>query len=261
MKTILNNWKGYVKEMSQRGFDYEEEIISILNSVGMAGNIKSGAGASAAAADADININGEIYKIEVKLNNKAQMGGTSIRYYPMADDVNQKFSIVSTAVDEDTVELIEQALGDKVDDLNNLLSFLGAKHFPLKVEVDRWLEARQAGLLRPLNVKIKRTSKFIVDHYSKKGIDYIQIGGSGLFYLKNNPANLPIPQLEGEINVEIRPGRSGSKTRKDGVKIAAAGIRVQARLQFDGKSPYSLDNPEQIRQMIIQAANQTIEPA
>jgi hypothetical protein len=235
---------------SQRGFDYEEEVISVLNSVGLAGNITSGAGASATAADADMNIDGNIQKIEVKLDSNAQMGGTSLRYNPLTDDPTERFVIVSDTVDPDTVSLMEEALTPLIPRLNDFLEFVGATKFPATVTQDKWVEAKELGLLRPLNVKIKRTTNFIINHYRKKGINYIQIGGSGLFYLADNPANIPIPQLDGEINIELRPGRSGSKTRKDGTKVVGFGLRVQGRLRFKGKSPFTLDDPESIREMI-----------
>jgi len=235
---------------SQRGFAYEEEVIAVLNSAGLAGNITSGAGASAAAADADMNIGGNIQKIEVKLDGNAQMGGTSLRYNPLTDDATERFVIVSDTVDPDTVSLMEEALTPLIPRLNDFLEFVGATKFPATVTRDKWVEAKQLGLLRPLNVKIKRTTNFIINHYRKKGVNYIQIGGSGLFYLADNPANLPIPQLDGEINIELRPGRSGSKTRKDGTKVVGGGLRVQGRLRFKGKSPFTLDDPESIREMM-----------
>jgi len=134
--------------------------------------------------------------------------------------------------------------------LSNLLSAIEAKKIPATVEVGKWVAAKKNGLLKPLNVKIKRSTQFIINHYKKKGVNYIQIGGAGLFYLADNPANLPVPRLDGEINIELRPGRSGSKMRKDGTKVAGVGLRVQGRLQFDGTSPYTLDDPESIRDML-----------
>lgn len=244
-------------ETGARGYAYEEAVISVINSLGMTGNITSGAGASAAAADADIKIDDDIYNIEVKLDGKAQMGGTSLRYFPEGVTVDvdgnpeqKKFVIVSDAVDPDSVALMEEALTPLEPALKEFMQAIGASKMPATVLKDSWEQAKVAGLLKPLNVKIKRTTSFIINHYKKKGIDYIQIGGAGLFYLANNPANLPIPQLDGEINIELRPGRSGSKTRKDGTKVVGGLIRVQGRLQFKGQSPYTLDDPESIKAML-----------
>jgi hypothetical protein len=264
-KLILENWNKFVDEekieesSNQRGFEYEDEVIAVLNSEGVSGDIKSGAGASAAAADADIKINDQIYKIEVKLDKGAQMGGTSLRYYPERTEDGKYFSIVSKSVEEDTIEMMEESLTPIIPDLDVFLEFVGVSKLPATIERDKWAEAVSLGLLKPLNVKIERTTRFITNHYKKKGIDYIQIGGAGLFHLAENPANLPVPKLEGNINIELRPGRSGSKTRKDGTKVVGAGIRVQGRLKFKGTSPYTLDDPKSVREMLA-AIEQPVTP-
>lgn len=264
MKVIMESWRKYldeeqIDEKGTGGYQYEEAVISVLKSVGVTGNITAGAGASAAAADADIKIGDKIYNIEVKMDGKAQMGGTSLRYFPdgvVIDDPAdpnakpQKFVIVSKSVEDDTVEMMEAALAPLEQDLNNFLAAIGAAKLPATVEKERWVQAVADGLLKPLNVKVKRTTKFIINHYAKKGVDYIQIGGAGLFYLANNPANLPIPQLDGEINIELRPGRSGTKKRKDGTPVVGGLLRVQGRLQFKGQSPYTLDDPESVMAML-----------
>ncbi len=83
----MESWRGYLDEdnldeTGAGGYEYEEMVIAALRQAGVVGNITSGAGASAAAADADIKIGGKVYNIEVKMDGKAQMGGTSLRYFP-----------------------------------------------------------------------------------------------------------------------------------------------------------------------------------
>ena len=97
---------------------------------------------------------------------------------------------------------------------------------------------------------MQQDAEFICEHYRKKGINYIQIGGAGLFHMGENPANLPIPKLEGAINLEVRAGRSGSRKGKDGIERVSGGLRVQGRLQFDGKSNYTLESVESIKEMM-----------
>ena len=270
MKKLMENWRNFMKEQSQieetgaGGYQYEEYVINALKAAGAVGNITSGAGASAAAADADIRVNGKVYNIEVKMDGKAQMGGTSLKYVPdgiPSDDPQQpdkvtKFVLVSkAAIEDDTLTMMEEALLPLEEHIRDLIQALEVKTIPASVRVDKWVAARDAGLLKPLNVKIKRTTRFIINHYAKKGVDYIQIGGSGLFYLGNNPANLPIPQLDGDINIEIRPARGGSTLRKDGTRTASCGFRVQGRLQFKGQSPYTLDDPESIAEMLKETSS------
>jgi hypothetical protein len=114
-------------------------------------------------------------------------------------------------------------------------------------------------------------TSFILQHYKSKGVDYIQIGGKGLYYLSANPAGLPVPQLGNTgLVIEMRPGKSGSKKVIDpetGEKVrertpsdtgqgsfikASAPLRTSARLDGAGlaQSPYTLDDPESILAMM-----------
>ena len=221
---------------NELGFAYENEVIEALKIAGIAGNITEGAGASATGADADFVVGGKRYLLEVKKDADAQMGGTSVRYD------NGEFEIVSESVDKSTTALIVSALSSKVVHIERLLAAIGGHKFPTTCDKHTWTVAKEKGLLKPINTKIKKNAQFIIDHYKDKGIDYIQIGGSGLFYLDKNPANLPIPKLQGEIDIELRAGRSGSTLNAAGVRRVSGLLRAQARLKFKGKSPVSLDN-------------------
>ena len=221
---------------NELGFAYENEVIEALKIAGIAGNITEGAGASATGADADFVVGGKRYLLEVKKDADAQMGGTSVRYN------NGEFEIVSESVDKSTTALIVSALSSKVVHIERLLAAIGGRKFPTTCDKHTWTVAKEKGLLKPINTKIKKNAQFIIDHYKDKGIDYIQIGGSGLFYLDKNPANLPIPKLQGEIDIELRAGRSGSTLNAAGVRRVSGLLRAQARLKFKGKSPVSLDN-------------------
>tara|TARA_A200000159_G_scaffold86781_1_gene80355 strand:- start:58 stop:774 length:717 start_codon:yes stop_codon:yes gene_type:complete len=226
------------------GFEYENTVIAALVESGYCGEIKTGAGASAADADADMFLGNARYLIEVKKDMGAQMGGTSVRY------VDGQFTVASDAVDTDTQQMIVEALSPKVEAIEHFLCEIGATQFPTSCTKHQWDNAKVRGLLKPINAKIRKDASFIIDHYQKKGINYIQIGGAGLFYLGENPADLPIPQLEGEIDIELRAGRSGSKVNANGIAMVGGGLRAQGRLKFKGESPYSLDDPRSIKQMV-----------
>ena len=152
--------------------------------------------------------------------------------------------------EEETYQLIRSALEPKKDAIEDLLRGLNATSFPSSCKKETWNAARSSGLLKPVNTKVRRDTSFLVDHYSKKGVDYIQIGGAGLFYLKDNPAGLPVPQLKGEIDIELRAGRSGSRLNADGVSYVGASLRAQGRLKFEGSSPYTLDSKQSIIKML-----------
>lgn len=229
--------------INEEGFAYENVVIDALKFAGIAGNILEGAGASPTGADADFVVDGETYLLEVKKDAVAQMGGTSVRY------IDGEFEVVSDTVDPGTSGLIVAALAQKRGAIEDLLAAIGGEKFPTTCDKYTWTVAKNKGLLKPINTKIKETTDFIVEHYKKKGIDYIQIGGAGLFYLDKNPAKLPIPKLEGEIDIELRPARSGSVLNGAGVRRVSGSLRAQGRLKFTGHSPITLDSPASIHKI------------
>jgi len=225
------------------GFEFEQQVIDTLIAAGVCGTITEGAGASTVDADADMMVNGVRHLIEVKKDAFAQMGGTSLKF-------DSDFEVVGKGVRQETVGAICAEMNKKRREIKTLLDFIGADSFPASCEKKVWDEAKEKGLLVPVNTIVKRDAQFICDHYKKKGIHYIQIGGAGLFHMGENPANLPIPKLEGVINLEVRAGRSGSRKDKDGIERVSGGLRVQGRLQFDCKSDYTLESVESIKKML-----------
>ena len=229
----------------QAGFDYEQSVVDTLIAEGVAGNISGSAGSSNVDADADFKLGGRLYNVEVKLNRTAQMGGSSVSFK------GGIFSLVGD-IDSNTETLLLGAMESKRKEIKKFLRFVSrekgvANKLPMTCSKEIWTEAQKKGLL--VNTQIPLSTDFICEHYAKKNVSYIQIGGSGLFFLKDNPANLPVPKLEGSINVEIRTGRSGSKKRADGSKYVAGGLRVQARLKTKCVSDYSLDNASHIQRL------------
>lgn len=235
------------------GFAYEALVLKAIKRAGVTGNITKGAGADASRPDADIKIGRNIYAVEVKLDRNAQMGGTSIRW----TYGKRAFEFVQ-ALDPLVEEMIVDALRPVVKDLKAFVDYVKKQPgnreitgFPMAVTKTSWEKAQKNGWLAPLNTRIDHDASFVVDHYNKKGIFYVQIGGAGLFYMGSNPANLPIPALSGDISIEVRASRGGSTLRKsDGREVGGGNIRVQARLKTRGQSPYTLDDPESIKQML-----------
>ena len=233
------------------GFAYETTVIQAIKQAGISGNITKGAGASRVGADANISINNKVYDIEVKLNRNAQMGGSSVRFGKKGIELVKPMA-------KTTSDMIITAVSSKTKDLNQLIAYLTKQRpatingrvdgLPLACTTEAWTKARTKGLL--VNSIIKYTTDFIAKHYAEKGIYYIQLGGAGLFYMSSNPANLPIPKLKGEIDIEIRSARSGSKMLTTGHSVVGGGIRVQARLKTKGISPYSADDPKSLSAMI-----------
>lgn len=201
--------------------------------------------------DADLRLTVENQPVAIELKKSgAQMGETSFRFDPWTG-----FEPVDDALDSDFIELIEEnALYPLRESLLDLLTFFqkcgpGDFHaevmkIPFRVTKAAWLAAKAAGFLTPINKIVPFNTKLINDHYNNKGDGcfYIQIEDRGLFYMGQNPLNLPIPPLEGTINAEIRLKRAGSKINKSiGEKVASATLIAAGRLTCNLKSPYSLE--------------------
>lgn len=256
---MSNLLKEYVKSVlaeksGEGGAEYESKVFNAIKQAGASGKMKHTAGFDANLPDADITINGVVYNVEVKMDGNAQMGGGSIG---MKDG-----EFFAAGRDIDAMEPIAQSLNsspdasDLIKAIEKFCAFLNRKGrgigkpvdgFPMSgFSTQAWEDAVSAGLLVPINRKLESSVEFIAEHYASKGTSYIQIGGQGLFSLLNNPADLPVPKLSGKVVLEVRAARAGSGGRP----TASAGIRVQPRLKIDSDSPYTLDEPESIKQLL-----------
>lgn len=233
---------------------YESSIIKSLKAAGVQGYMKRAACDDSSRPDADIRVNGEVYYIEVKSHDKAQMGGGSIGYslrdkkfYPVGQNRDLSGMIVDVLNDMNDTSLQKG--------LSTLLKHLSQANEKRFVDVpvsgfspESWDEIRDFGLLQAINRTFESDISVIAQHYARKQTYYIQIGGAGFFRLgEENPANLPVPVLNGRVKLELRLAKAGERA---GVSTAAAGLRVQARLYARNSSPYTLEDPDSIKQMM-----------
>lgn len=239
------------------GVEYENKVLAVVKrDIKKIPKMKLKEGSSTAAfaatePDLVLLYDGVQINIEIKQDNKAQMGGGSYNY----DMKSKSFSLsAKTKIDATIDKKLTEELENRSSDLDKLLKYAkkndskklaeNVSGLPLKATKSVWEDMTKEKLLVPLNAKIDVPYKFLHDHYAKKNCYYIQIGGAGLFYLKKNPLNLPIPQLKIPMTIELRMGRAGSKMDKTlGVEVASGNIRAQGRLDSKSKlkSPYSLD--------------------
>jgi hypothetical protein len=245
--------------MINEGLLYEQHVTNTLQNftsplVHMSNNTLPSF--SAHGNDIDLFIRGKPCAIEVKKDFYSQMGGTSIKYDKKTQSVQLSKQIPS--VDENILLSEFYNIQPRVDQFLNFVSkdaFFKDYKFPLRITLDTWNNAKKNGYLKFLNVKVERPIDFIHKIYENKGIYYIQIGGSGLFYLADNPFNLPIPQLTGKISVELRLGRSGKTSvgvKGQHVNVVGASYRVQGRLKNKQQSPYTLDDPMSFQRLFSQ---------
>jgi len=255
------------------GEEYEKKVMVVLNR-----NIKKlpklkikelPAGFASNLPDLVLLYDDTEIRVEIKMDIDAQMGGGSYNY----DKKTGKFyASEKTVIDSGIHEMIMKTLKGKKTALDKLLLYAkknapkvlseSINGLPLTAPRELWDELRDEAFLRPLNGKIEVGVDFLHDHYAKKKCYYIQIGGYGLFYLKENPLNLPIPQLNTAMNLELRLGAAGSKMNQTlKIKVASGNMRVQGRLKKQGatKSPYSLENGDQFVKLFGSLTNADLE--
>jgi hypothetical protein len=249
------------KTLGQRGLDYELKIFAAIKKSSVdffsPGDKPAAGFSNVGAGDIEGKLHGKPFNIEVKLSADDQMGGGSFSY-----DLTSKEFKAAKKIDPADEALLLSAVKQKTKALDAYI--LAAKALPptkyhreingipIKVSKAGRDKLKAKGLLKDINTKVITDTSFIEKHYNKKGVYYIQIGGAGLFYLGKNPLKLPVPRLEGEIQVEIRLAYSGTKgTFPDGTETRTAGLRFQGRLRTKGKSPHSIDTVKGIEKLFL----------
>ena len=228
------------------------------------------AGYSSVGIDLELQVNGAPFNIEIKQNKDAQMGGTSIRYNPATDSAE---IVNRDTIDDEAEPYFLNAIQSKKDAILAFLDYMRKQEplelhskiperFPISgVTKKAWTNAVKDEYLNPLNETVKfNDTSLITKAYNLKQVYYIQVGGAGLFYLNENPYDLPVPKFEGQIQIEFRLGRSGSKPRKFGdstIETVGAGYRCQGRLKTHIKSNLSLDNSAEAFQILAYIDDQT----
>jgi len=255
-----------IESIGKKGLEYENKIHKALK----AANIKGldvggvpGAGYSnQGAGDLELKLNNKEFNVEVKLDSKAQMGGTSFKYdYETGEFTPNKdlpSEILNTIMD--VVKSKEKDIRAYIEAVNRLHMASSPKidhkadGIPIKVSVEARNTLKKEGYLKKINVAVPTGLDFLIKHYNNKGVYYINIGNHGLFYIGKNPLGLPVPPLKGKMQIEIRLAFAGSKlqfsTEPEPTPARTASIRAQARLlKFKEKSPYNLDDTKSIRKM------------
>ena len=203
--------------------------------------------------DMYMTINNKKIGFEIKMDKNAQMGGSSLKFDGKSWTLAEKGA---ANIEADTQELLIKAAEEKVKEYKKLINHLktyepkklhsGINQIPFRVTKPAWEQAVAAGMLKPTNAAVKFDTTFIHNWYAGKNCYYMQIGKLGLFYLKKNPLNLPIPQLKGEIEIALRLVRGGASMLKTGEfkgeNVSTVNLRAQGKLKLKGSSPYSLDN-------------------
>ena len=219
------------------GFLYEKKIFKIMHSIGLLPeDVKKTAGASSVDPDIVIQIKGQKINVEIKQDINAQSGGTSIKYKKGNDFVLVK------DLDCLSNEELNKHLSGHINSIDNLLSFFNKESIPFSTTKLKWNEAVEKDLIKKASTRIINSINFIEEHYTKKNVNYIHFGKHGLFYMKEDKIKLGVPRLNGDVILEVRPTRNGSKLNASGVRVCSGSLRIQARIKNVKKSHASLED-------------------
>jgi hypothetical protein len=127
-----------------------------------------------------------------------------------------------------------------------------------KIPKTAWMQAQKAGLQKATTTKETVSADVIAELYNKKQppVYYINIQGQGLFYMGENPLNLPVPKLEGTVDMVFRFKRSGTDANGN---ITPTLAFVPANIKVTGeKSNFNLDSPKSFEKLMQTPAVQDI---
>jgi len=258
----MKTFKQHIKEtVGQAGLDYELKVYNALNTANIKdfsiGDKPTAGFSNVGSGDIEASYLNKPLNIEIKASAKDQMGGGSFRY-----SYSTKTFEPAKEMDPEDLELLMSAAKEKSTDIDNYIEAArkiepieyhkNINGIPLKISIEGRSKLKTDGLHAKINRNIKTDTKFIIKHYNKKNVYYMQVGRAGLFYMGKNPFNFPIPELTGEIQVEMRLGFGGGKgsfPTDPSTPARSAGLRLQGRLLTKGKSPFSLDNLKDVQQL------------
>ncbi len=216
----------------EAGFIYETKIHKALKAKNLVPSGFTPAGSDANAPDAMFLSGGKDNKLEIKLDLKADYGQGSLTYNfktkqwglggaktASAQEMRDLLNAVGI------LKFVKQSWGSKGAPNKGQISSKSFTQDMVKSDYARFKDA-----FLPINTRA------LWNYYATKKTYYIQVGGYGLYYMKENPANLPIPQFNPNLRIRIRVKRGGS-TPMDNYRFTTA-LQVVTKPQ---KSSYDLD--------------------
>lgn len=164
-------------------------------------------GSDNTAPDGEFLYKGKPYKVEYKLDMKADFGQATLDH-----DLKKKKWVITGKNTPESKEIQELMRGAGVENLINSPKGWKQSGIPNKFRVKDKVTKAQAKEDYEYfgNKYVKIDSTAVNKYYAKKKTYYIQIGGFGLYYMDDNPADLDIPQFDPNLRVRMRLKAGGS---------------------------------------------------
>lgn len=191
----------------EQGFLYERKINKILKDSGLENKSFMPAGSDSNAPDAMLLYQGEEYKVEIKLDTKADFGQGSLAY----DAKTKKWVIAGSKTPSG------QAMRDFLMSIgaDRIVNKAWGKHGPPRKGTvpDQKISKKDVAFDYDhfTEEKIRVDSRAIEDYYNTKKTYYIQIGdGHGLYYMGKDIADIGCSEFKPDVILRIRLKRGGS---------------------------------------------------
>jgi len=190
----------------EQGFIYEKKINKILKDSGLEDKSFQPAGSDSNAPDGMILFQGDEYKLEIKLDTKADFGQGSLAY----DMKKKKWTIAGSKTPSGQAmrEFLEMIGADK------LVNRAWGKHGPPRKGTvpDERINKKDVAFdyAHFKDEKVRVDPKAIADYYNTKKTYYIQIGDHGLYYMGKDVAGIGCSEFKPDVALRIRLKRGGS---------------------------------------------------
>ena len=188
--------------------------------------------------------------IELKLNDKAQMGSFGIK---------RKNGVITFTQPDLLSKDLETKIKNKLEskEYKNALSEYNKRGQELGLKlVDGVLEGskdlfeilKKEKLLEKTNITIKTDAFIIEQFYNKKGVNYIDLNEKGIFFMGENKFQIEkIKQLNGEVDIRIR---FDVKKKQKGSEIYRPVQRAFFNLNGVKGSGLKISDPTQVKQVV-----------
>jgi hypothetical protein len=276
-----------------KGFAYENVIIRRLKELNIKGfEVSDQAGGNKVGIpDFAAKIFGNNFDVEVKLA-KAQYGDVGLTFRNSLIDFNNKVKSkdysfkerIRTELFKPSVKALaayRKRAGELGADLE-LYDRTGKLPTEIFLQLGEGLDAKGISKLKPkykylkekfpngikgegLQKAVTQKAEFditpIKEIYENKTppTNYIQLKDSGLFFMGKNPLGLPIPELTGNVDLNMRIFPSNN-VGKDGVPTTTVNLRIlPSNLRNIPKSDYTLDNTSSVSSLMKTEAVKMLE--
>ena len=199
---------------------------------------KKPAGSNSKGFDVEFEAGNQKINVEIKAAN-AQYSSMTANF----DLDSQEFSFSQNTLFNN---LIKKELESVKNSISKYAKEAGSKTWPAKISKEKYKELGSSGknIQKNITKTFEIPSELIVDLYNKKNINYINIEGKGLYYLKQDIYNLGVPKFNPKASATIRI--VPPKTSKAGIKTTTTRIFPKIDYKSLKKSSFDLSDPNSV---------------